>query len=60
MLTWANYVPTTGGQLVQQPETAVRTLYLTFSVIPAVIFGLNMLCIWFYDLDEKKLQDDPV
>ncbi len=24
------------------------------------IFALNLLCIWFYDLDEKKLQDDPV
>lgn len=60
MLTAAKYVPTTGGQLVEQPESAVHALYLTFSVIPAVIFGLNMLCIWFYDLDEKKLQEDPV
>ncbi|MCU0757645.1 MAG: MFS transporter [Steroidobacteraceae bacterium] len=59
MLTAAKYVPTTGGALAAQPASAVRALYLTFSVIPAAIFSLNLLCIWFYDLDEKKLQDDP-
>lgn len=60
MLSAAKYVPTVGGQLVEQPESAIRALYLTFSLIPAGIFALNLLCIWFYDLDEKKLQDDPV
>jgi GPH family glycoside/pentoside/hexuronide:cation symporter len=60
MLTWAHYLPTTGGALVEQPDTAVKALYLGFSIIPAVIFTLNALCIWLYDLDEKKLHDEPV
>jgi GPH family glycoside/pentoside/hexuronide:cation symporter len=60
MLTVARYVPTVGGALVEQPESAVRALYLGFAVIPAVIFAGNALCVYFYDLDERKLHDEPV
>jgi GPH family glycoside/pentoside/hexuronide:cation symporter len=60
MLTVAKYVPTVGGALVEQPDTAVRALYLGFAVIPAVIFVGNAICIGFYDLDERKLSHDPV
>ncbi len=60
LLTVAKYVPTVGGALVEQPDTAVRALYLGFALVPALIFSGNALCVYFYDLDERKLHDEPV
>jgi len=60
MLTIANDVPTVGGALVEQPDSAVRARYLGFAVIPALIFCGNALRVYFYDLDERKLHDEPV
>jgi GPH family glycoside/pentoside/hexuronide:cation symporter len=60
LLTFAHYVPTVGGALVAQPASAIRALYLGFAVIPAAIFALNALCIYFYDLDERKLNESAV
>jgi GPH family glycoside/pentoside/hexuronide:cation symporter len=60
LLGLAHYIPTVGGQLVAQPATAIRALYIAYSVIPAVLFAGNALCIYFYDLDEKKLHHDAL
>jgi glycoside/pentoside/hexuronide:cation symporter, GPH family len=49
------YIPTMGGKLVEQPESAVTALKLGFAVIPAVIYVINALFLWRYDLDEAKL-----
>lgn len=49
------YVPTTGGALVAQPASAMLALKLGFAVIPSVMFAINGLFLWAYDLDEDKL-----
>lgn len=55
-LRWLNYVPTTGGQIIEQPPSAILALKLGFAVIPAVMFAINGLFLWFYDLDEHKME----
>ena len=50
------YVPTYGGKIVEQPESAVLALKLGFAVLPAAIYVINAIFIWRYDLDEKKLE----
>jgi len=60
LLTFAHYLPTVGGALVTQPASAIHALYLGFAVIPAAIFLLNATCVFFYDLDERKLHDEAV
>lgn len=57
LLKWVGYVPTTGGALVEQPASAVAGLYAGYAVIPAAMFAINGLFMWFYDLDEKKFRD---
>ncbi len=49
------YVPSFGGKLVEQPESAVMALKLGFAVLPAAIYVINALFLWHYDLDEAKL-----
>lgn len=49
------YIPTTGGALVEQPESAMLALKLGFAVIPSLMFAINGLFLWAYDLDENKL-----
>ncbi len=49
------YIPTTAGKLVQQPESALLALKLGYAVIPALLFIINGLFLWAYDLDERKL-----
>ncbi len=56
LLTAAHYIPTHGGQLVQQPQSAIRALYLGCAVVPVLMFAANALLIFFYDLDEAKLR----
>jgi glycoside/pentoside/hexuronide:cation symporter, GPH family len=55
LLKQFGYVPTTGGKIVAQPESAMLALKLGFAVVPAAIYLLNGLFLWFYDLDEAKL-----
>jgi GPH family glycoside/pentoside/hexuronide:cation symporter len=56
LLNAAHYIPTHGGQLVQQPQSAIRALYLGCAVVPVLMFAANALLIFFYDLDEAKLR----
>lgn len=55
-LRWLNYMPTTGGQIIAQPASAILALKLGFAVIPAVMFAINGVFLWFYDLDEDKME----
>lgn len=57
LLHMAGYIPTFGGKLIAQPESAVRALYLGYAVIPIVMFLANGVFLYFYDLDERKLRD---
>ena len=57
LLHLAGYVPTFGGKIVAQPESAVRALYLGYAGIPLLMFIANGLFLFFYDLDERKLRD---
>lgn len=54
-LSLYHYVPTTGGALTAQPESALTALKMGFAVIPMVLFAINGLFLSSYDLDEKKL-----
>ena len=54
LLNWVGYVPTTGGELIDQPASAVQGLYLGFAVIPALMFLANGVFLYFYNLDEDK------
>ena len=60
MLKWVGYIPTVGGALVEQPPSAVWGLYVGYAVVPALMFAINGLFLYFYDLDERKLHDEPV
>jgi len=55
-LRWLNYVPTTGGAIIEQPPSAILALKLGFAVIPAAMFAINGLFLWLYDLDEDKME----
>jgi GPH family glycoside/pentoside/hexuronide:cation symporter len=57
LLKWVGYVPTTGGALVQQPDSAVFGLYAGYAIVPAAMFALNGFFMYLYDLDEKKFRD---
>lgn len=50
-----HYVPSTGGAIVAQPESALTALKMGYAVIPMAMFAINGLFLWNYDLDEKKL-----
>ena len=56
LLKWVGYVPTVGGELVEQPQSAIWGLYAGFAVIPALMFLMNGFFLYLYDLDEKKFQ----
>jgi GPH family glycoside/pentoside/hexuronide:cation symporter len=57
MLTAAHYIPTFGGQIVAQPESAVRALYWGFAVIPALMFLANGGFLLFYRLEQATLDN---
>lgn len=57
LLHMAGYVPSFGGQIVQQPDSAVRALYIGYAIIPVMMFLANGLFLYLYDLDEGKLRD---
>jgi GPH family glycoside/pentoside/hexuronide:cation symporter len=56
LLQAMGYVPSVGGALVAQPESAIQALYLGYAVIPALMFALNGVFLLFYDLDEKRMR----
>ncbi len=52
-----NYLPTVDGQLVEQPESAVFALKMGFAVLPTLFFLINGAFLFFYRLDEKRIED---
>ncbi|NBC35997.1 MFS transporter [Novosphingobium sp. FSY-8] len=54
-LAWFHFVPTMGGKLVQQPESALFALQIGYSVIPMAMFLANGFFLYLYDLDANKL-----
>lgn len=56
-LRWLNYVPTTGGTFIEQPPSAILALKLGFAVIPAAMFAINGVFLWFCDLYEKRMEE---
>jgi glycoside/pentoside/hexuronide:cation symporter, GPH family len=55
-LSYAGYVATTKGQLVQQSDGAVAALYAGNAVIPAVLLSLSFIAMCFYRLDRKTVE----
>lgn len=49
-LSFSNYLPTTGGEIVEQPESAVNALYFCFTILPVFFFACNAICISFYKI----------
>ncbi|MDP6081724.1 MAG: MFS transporter, partial [Arenicellales bacterium] len=49
------YVASTGGEVVTQPASAIKGIYLCFGVIPAVLITVSCLVVSMYNLDEQKL-----
>lgn len=49
-LSWAHYVPTKGGQIIQQPASAVTALTLCFTMLPVLCAICNIACISFYKI----------
>lgn len=55
LLSAAGYIPTQGGQIVAQPESAVRALYWGYAIIPALMFLCNGAFLYFYRLEQSSL-----
>lgn len=55
-LTFAGYISTTRGQLVDQPEAAIQSLYVTNAIVPFVLLFGSFILIWYYRLDERSLR----
>lgn len=50
LLSYAHYLPTKNGAIIQQPTSAVTALYICFAILPVILFACNAACIWFYNL----------
>lgn len=63
MLGWAltagGYIPTFGGQLVDQPAAAIDALFAVKAFIPAAALSLGLIMIWAYNLDQKTVDAAP-
>jgi len=49
-LSWAHYVPTKGGQIIEQPGSAVTALTFCFTLLPVFCAVCNIACISFYKI----------
>jgi GPH family glycoside/pentoside/hexuronide:cation symporter len=54
-LAFGGYIPTTGGAIVDQPESAVQSLYLLLVGAPILANFAAASLIWFYRLDAAAL-----
>ena len=50
VLAVTGYVATTGVELVEQPAAAVAGIAISFSVVPAALIGVSLLCLARYRL----------
>jgi GPH family glycoside/pentoside/hexuronide:cation symporter len=52
----SGYLPTTNGQLVEQPRSAIMALYAGTTVIPFALYMISIVFLLFYNLDERRLK----
>lgn len=53
-LNWAGFISTTAGQIApSQPDTALWTIRLLFSLVPVLILGLSLILAWFYPISRE-------
>jgi len=55
-MSLAGYIPTMGGKLVQQPDSAIYAMYATNTVVPCFFLLLSIVAISKYDLSESRLK----
>ena len=58
-LAAAGFVSTTGGEIVDQPDNAVRALYIGISAAPAILTAISFLIMSRYKLNEQSLRAMP-
>ena len=57
LLAGAGFLATTGGAIVQQPDSAMRTLYIGMAIMPAGLVILSFVMMLFYRLNETTLRE---
>jgi GPH family glycoside/pentoside/hexuronide:cation symporter len=55
LLTASGFIATTKGQIVVQPDTAMRALYVGMAWMPAGLVVVSFIIMLFYRLNEKML-----
>lgn len=55
----AGFVPSTGGQIVEQSASAVHALYAGIAIIPALLTLTSFMIMTRYRLNEQALADMP-
>lgn len=58
-LSAAGYVASQGGS-VEQPESAIKAIYLIMGFLPATISALGVIGLLFYDLTEERLKSTEI
>jgi len=58
-LSWAHYMPTTGGQIIEQPASAVTALTFCFTILPVLCAVCNIACISFYKIGGRYDKGGP-
>lgn len=56
-LSMMGYIPTKGGQLVEQPASAVNAMFFGVAVLPTVLALIGVVILLFYRLDRKRLDE---
>ena len=59
LLAAAGFVPTTGGQIIEQSQSAVQALYAGMAVIPALLTLISFAIMATYRLDAAALKAIP-
>ena len=54
------YIEGSASASVIQPDSAINSIYLCFSIIPAVLITIGALVMRFYGLTESALEDSRV
>lgn len=55
-LSLGGYVATVGGEIIDQPASAIWALFAVKAFIPSAVLAVGLALIWRYDLDEAKLR----
>jgi GPH family glycoside/pentoside/hexuronide:cation symporter len=58
LLAASGFVATTRGAIVEQPDSAIRALYVGMAILPSVLVVASFVMMLFYRIDEKRLQEE--